>query len=338
MNTKRERKRVSTLIERRSVKDRVITSITIKSNDTIDNNIELSVPTNESNDVNVIVDNVAIKISEHVENNDVNNDVTTDATSNESKQDDDSAYIVESKQDDDSDNDSDNTDNKITTTRLLTYLSNEWKDVLNVKEHDFTRIVEKLNVDKFTPPIENIFNALNSCYPDDVRVVIIGQDPYPKKGDAHGYSFSVTPKTPIPKSLITVYKELMNEYGLFDMPKTGCLISWTKERVMLLNTVLTTKIGESNAHKGIGWEEFTSKVIEYVDKNNRCIFMAWGNFAIKLCQNMVKYNQVIESGHPSPLNTGKNPFIGCGCFKKANEELMKMGYLPIRWTNVWKKE
>ena len=136
------------------------------------------------------------------------------------------------------------------------------------------------------------------------------------------------------KNIRFVVEEIKDEYGLVNSPPNGCLVPWEDEGVLLLNSVLTLNAGQSNSHKNIGWEEFTSSVIKYIDNHNTCVFLAWGRNAQSLCEANVSINSVLTAGHPSPLNT-TNPFRGCNCFRECNEILMQNKKLPVRWTKIW---
>lgn len=219
---------------------------------------------------------------------------------------------------------------------LRDLLSRDW---LNAIGEEFSKpywqkIVTTLNGCRYLPEKRDIFNALNSCPPHKVKAVIIGQDPYINSSEAHGFSFSVKPNVKIPPSLRNIFKELQSEYNQKDIPTSGCLTAWANEGVLLLNSILTVKIGESNSHAGIGWENFTSTIIKYIDAHNTAVFMAWGSKAQKICFDNVKHNTILTAGHPSPLNR-TNPFVGCNCFHECNEILMKNNILPIRWLRVW---
>lgn len=218
---------------------------------------------------------------------------------------------------------------------LTSLLCDEWKNVINIDNVDWNSIIDVLNKEEFYPPKNDIFNALNNCHPDNVKVVIIGQDPYYNRGQAHGYAFSVRQDVQIPPSLMNIFKELSNEMNMKTLPQNGCLEKWAHEGVLLLNSILTVKAGKPDSHKGIGWEDFTSNVIEYIDNNCNVVFLAWGKQAEVIC-NGVRKNKVLVAGHPSPRNTFK-PFIGCDCFRKANDELISMNILPVRWTILWNK-
>lgn len=212
---------------------------------------------------------------------------------------------------------------------LISLLSTSWRNVLDIQTKDFENIVKTLNSGKFYPKKEDIFNALNSCPPSKVKIVLIGQDPYINENEAHGFSFSVKNSVKIPPSLMNIFKELKQEFRFNSLPTNGCLTKIANEGVLLLNSILTVSPGKSNSHKNIGWEIFTKKVIEYLDLNHKIIFLCLGNQAREVCKCVTK-NKVMCYGHPSPLNTAK-PFVGCNCFKDVNNELINMYILPVRW-------
>ena len=220
---------------------------------------------------------------------------------------------------------------------MRSLLSTEW---LNAVGEEFSKpywdnIIDTLNKDKdYLPSKRFIFNALNKCPPEKVKVVIIGQDPYIQSNQPHGFSFSVRRGVRMPPSLRNVLEELSTEYNIDSLPKDGCLEAWASEGVLLLNSVLTVSAGKSNSHKDIGWENFTSAVIRYLDNHNIVVFMAWGRSAQTVCSNNVRNNRILTAGHPSPLNTS-HTFKGCGCFREANEILKKNKILPVRWIKIW---
>jgi uracil-DNA glycosylase len=221
---------------------------------------------------------------------------------------------------------------------LQSLLSSEWLSVIGdeFSKSYWHNIIDILNNEnKYLPEKKYIFSAFNNCPPGNVKVVIVGQDPYINSNEPHGLSFSVKPGVRIPPSLRTIFEELCMEYGMGSLPKNGCLLPWTTEGVLLLNSVLTVREGKSDSHKGIGWENFTSSVIKYIDTHNVVVFMAWGAKAQKVCSENVKNNTVLTAGHPSPLNRSR-PFKGCGCFREANSILMKNKLLPVRWILLWK--
>lgn len=221
----------------------------------------------------------------------------------------------------------------ITGNTLKSLLKPEWLNSISVSQPTWNKIAKVLNDCNFYPKLENIFNALNTMQPKNIKVVIIGQDPYQTKGLAHGYSFSVPVGIEIPPSLRNIYKELQREYGIEEKLHTGNLEKWIPEGVLLLNSILTVEAGKSNSHKNIGWEIVTNEIIKYIDNTCSVVFLAWGNEAVKTC-SIVKNNVVLQYGHPSPLNTAK-PFYGCDCFSEANKELIKKNILPVRWTVLW---
>ena len=179
--------------------------------------------------------------------------------------------------------------------------------------------------------MHDIFNALKYTSYKDTKVVILGQDPYHDQGQAHGLAFSVKPNIPTPPSLLNIYKELNNELGLF-IPNNGYLISWAKQGVLLLNTVLTVKAHMANSHKNKGWEIFTDNIIRYLNKRDEpVIFVLWGTNARekkKLINTSKHY--ILEAPHPSPLSAHRG-FFGCNHFKKINEILDKLNKEKINW-------
>jgi uracil-DNA glycosylase len=176
------------------------------------------------------------------------------------------------------------------------------------------------------------FNALNSTPLDQVKVVILGQDPYPTIGHAHGLCFSVMPEVmPLPKSLLNINRELYEDLGI-DNSHTGYLQPWAEQGVLLLNAVLTVEAGRSNAHQGKGWEQFTDKVIEVI--NRECqdvVFILWGSYAQKKGATIDTQRQmIIKSPHPSPLSAYRG-FFGSRPFSRTNDFLISRGKRPIDW-------
>lgn len=184
------------------------------------------------------------------------------------------------------------------------------------------------------PSMHDIFNGLKLTTLQNVKVVILGQDPYHEEGQAMGLSFSVPNGVKKPPSLINIYKEIENETG-DKMPESGDLTSWAKQGVLLLNTVLTVRAHQANSHKGKGWEEFTDGVIKKISKNTKdVVFLLWGANARSKKQLIDSSKHLIlECAHPSPLSA-YNGFFGCGHFTKANEYLIKHGKLPIVWSKL----
>lgn len=181
------------------------------------------------------------------------------------------------------------------------------------------------------PAREDIFNALDSTPYDSVRVLLVGQDPYPTPGHAHGLCFSVQPTVrPLPQSLRNVYRELHDDVGC-RIPNNGCLEPWAKQGVLLLNTVLTVRAGQANSHQGRGWELFTDRIIELVAaKQTRVVFVLWGRQAQKKRDLITQsHHTVVATAHPSPLSVRK--FYGCRCFSRINGDLVEAGMAPIDW-------
>lgn len=183
------------------------------------------------------------------------------------------------------------------------------------------------------PPREKLFAALNATPPEQVRVVILGQDPYHEPGQAHGLSFSVEPGVAIPKSLGNIYKEMESDLGL-EIPKTGWLLPWANHGVLLLNAVLTVEAHKAGSHRKLHWEQFTDQVIQATNSLPQPIaFVLWGNFAIKkapLIQTSAP-RLVLTSAHPSPLSAYRG-FFGSRPFSKINEFFVENGQEPMDWT------
>jgi uracil-DNA glycosylase len=181
------------------------------------------------------------------------------------------------------------------------------------------------------PPNQKIFEAFALCKPQDVRVVILGQDPYHGQGEAHGLAFSVQQGMKIPPSLRNIYKELESEFEI-DLTRTTDLTSWAEQGVLLLNSVLTVEKDKAGSHSKWGWEEFTNATIEFVSKENaHVVFVLWGDYARKksVLIDMSKH-AIIESVHPSPLSAYRG-FFGTKPFSKVNKHLSAWGLAQISW-------
>lgn len=181
------------------------------------------------------------------------------------------------------------------------------------------------------PPKQKIFEAFALCDLKDVRVVILGQDPYHGSGEAHGLAFSVRQGKKIPPSLRNIFKELESEFGI-DLTRTTDLTSWAKQGVMLLNSVLTVEKDKAGSHSKWGWEEFTNAVISFISKENKqVVFVLWGDYARKksVLIDMSKH-AIIESVHPSPLSAYRG-FFGSRPFSKIDEQLRNWGKEEIKW-------
>ncbi len=181
------------------------------------------------------------------------------------------------------------------------------------------------------PKVENIFNALNLVKFNDVKVVILGQDPYHEPNQAHGLAFSVEGNVLLPPSLQNIFKEISNDLNI-EQSKDGNLERWAKQGVLLLNTVLTVRKGQANSHKDKGWEQLTSRIIELLnERETPIVFLLWGSQAKKIGEKINNRNHLIlTSVHPSPLSA-YNGFFGCKHFSKANEFLQKNGLEKIDW-------
>lgn len=182
------------------------------------------------------------------------------------------------------------------------------------------------------PKGKEIFNAFNCTPYEEVRVVILGQDPYHGPGQAHGLCFSVQPNVVIPPSLVNIYKELQTDMGITPA-KHGCLEKWAKQGVLLLNSVLTVQSGLAASHQGKGWETFTDKVISVLnDREEPIVFMLWGAYAQRKGAHIDESKHlVLKAPHPSPLSAHRG-FLGCQHFSKANQFLEEQGVKPIDWS------
>lgn len=211
----------------------------------------------------------------------------------------------------------------------LPYLEPEYAKDYYKELYDF--ITKEYRERVIFPPAKEVYSALEHTALHDVKVVILGQDPYHERGQAHGMSFSVKPGIKIPPSLQNMYKEISQELGCY-IPNNGYLEKWANQGVLLLNTVLTVREGAANSHKDKGWEQFTDAVIKAVNAQDRpVVYLLWGSNARskKALINNPKH-LVLESVHPSPLSA-YNGFFGCGHFKKCNEFLESNGIKPIDW-------
>lgn len=186
------------------------------------------------------------------------------------------------------------------------------------------------NTKTIYPKTEKVFNAINHIKPENIKVVILGQDPYHEPNQAHGLAFSVENDI-LPPSLKNIYKEIEKETGIKN--QKGNLTNWVKQGVLLLNTVLTVEKGKANSHKNMGWENITNKIIEIVNQDcSPKVFLLWGAQAQKVKSIITNPNHlVLCCAHPSPLSAF-NGFFGCNHFVKANEFLAKNGLKPIDWS------
>jgi uracil-DNA glycosylase len=181
------------------------------------------------------------------------------------------------------------------------------------------------------PPLDDLFTAYRLCPPEACRVVLLGQDPYHRPGQAHGLSFSVRAGVRVPPSLRNVFKELAADLGVA-APVTGDLTEWAAQGVLLLNAVLTVREGAAGSHAGKGWEAFTDATIRALnDRDERIVFLLWGGYARRKAVLVTNpAHVVLEAGHPSPLNT--RGFLGCRPFSAANKALADAGRTPVEWS------
>ena len=214
---------------------------------------------------------------------------------------------------------------------------NEWDDLLKdeFKKDYYLKLREFLKAEYSSrtiyPPMHDIFNAFKYTSYSDVKVVILGQDPYHGEGQAHGLCFSVLKGVTPPPSLVNIYKELNNDTG-FEIPNHGELTKWAKEGILLLNTTLTVREASPTSHKGKGWENFTDRIIfELNKKATPVVFLLWGANAQKKAEAITNPNHYkLMTVHPSPLSASRG-FMGCRHFSKTNEILKQNGLKEIAW-------
>lgn len=216
-------------------------------------------------------------------------------------------------------------------------INNDWLEPLKPEfskpyyKELYAKVKEEYAKHLVFPPSNEIFSAFELTPLADVKVVIIGQDPYHNVGQAHGLCFSVKPDVAIPPSLVNIYKELENDLGCY-VPNNGYLVKWAKQGVLLLNTVLTVQAHQANSHRGIGWEEFTNAAISVLNKQDRpIVYILWGAPAQtkKKMLNNPKH-LILEAPHPSPLSAYRG-FFGSKPFSKTNAFLEENGLAPIDW-------
>jgi uracil-DNA glycosylase len=216
-------------------------------------------------------------------------------------------------------------------------LGNDWDDLLKeefqkdyyLKLRQFLKTEYRMKT--IYPDMYRIFEALRLTSYQDTKVVILGQDPYHGPNQAHGLAFSVQEGVDIPPSLVNIYKELETDLECY-IPNNGCLESWAKQGVLLLNTSLTVIAGQANSHRNAGWEEFTDQIIRLLnDKRTPVVFLLWGNNAKSKSAFITnKRHLVLTSVHPSPLSASRG-FFGCRHFSSTNEFLKGTGQKPIDW-------
>ena len=216
-------------------------------------------------------------------------------------------------------------------------ISNDWLEPLKPEfSKEYYKKLYFMVMDEYKhhlvfPPADDVFNAYALTPLKDVKVVILGQDPYHNNGQAHGLCFSVRPEVDIPPSLVNIYKELHDDLGCY-IPNNGYLVKWAKQGVLMLNTVLTVRAHQANSHRGHGWEKFTDAIIKAVnEKEEPVVFLLWGRPA-QMKEKMVTNPKhlVLKAPHPSPLSAYRG-FFGCKHFSQTNDFLEKNGIKPIDW-------
>ncbi len=217
-------------------------------------------------------------------------------------------------------------------------ITNDWAQYLQpeYKKEYYKNLYKKVNEEygsgaTIFPPSDDIFNAFHLTPLQEVKCVIIGQDPYHNVNQAHGLCFSVRPEVEIPPSLVNIYKELQTDLGC-EIPNNGYLVKWAKQGVLLLNSVLTVRAHQANSHQGIGWEQFTDAVMDILNQQDRpIVFLLWGKPAQNKAARLNNPNHLIlKAPHPSPLSAYRG-FFGCKHFSQANTFLEDHGLAPIDW-------
>lgn len=220
--------------------------------------------------------------------------------------------------------------------QLKEQMPSTWVDVLaeEFKKSYFKEleafVLQEYETQRIYPPLENIFMTFKYTTFADVKVLLLGQDPYHGEGQAHGLSFSVQSGVKIPPSLRNIFKELNTDLGC-EIPQEGCLTDWAKQGILLLNAVLTVRQKEPASHAARGWETFTDAIIRKLsDREKPLVFLLWGGYARKKAKLIdPKRHIIIESAHPSPLSAKK--FLGTRPFSQVNAALQKWGDSPINW-------
>ncbi|WP_295727795.1 uracil-DNA glycosylase [uncultured Muribaculum sp.] len=211
-------------------------------------------------------------------------------------------------------------------------LAEEWGKPYFLALTDFVRHEYRAGTASIYPPAGKIFAAFDSCPFNDVKVVILGQDPYHGPGQANGLCFSVNRGVALPPSLVNIFKEVKDDLGLAQTPVDGDLSRWARQGVLLLNSTLTVEAHRAASHQGRGWETFTDAVVHRLnDDRDGLVFILWGSYAIKKGAFIDRTRHlVIESAHPSPLSAYRG-FFGSRPFSRANDYLVKHGKTPIDW-------
>lgn len=219
----------------------------------------------------------------------------------------------------------------------MAMIDNDWLEVLGEEfrkpyyKELYQFVLQEYNSAQVFPPADDIFNAFHLTPLSEVKVVILGQDPYHNVGQAHGLCFSVKPDVEIPPSLVNIYQELHDDLGCY-IPNNGYLVKWAGQGVLMLNTVLTVRAHLANSHRGKGWEEFTDAAIRALNTQDRpIVFILWGKPA-QMKKSMLNNpnHLILEAPHPSPLSAYRG-FFGSRPFSKTNNFLMENGAAPIDW-------
>lgn len=215
-------------------------------------------------------------------------------------------------------------------------ITKNWANILSEEfEKPYFKSLQTFLEDEYQkydiyPKMEKIFNALNLVKYEDVKVVILGQDPYHEPNQAHGLSFSVLDGTPLPPSLVNIYKEIESNLNI-KCQKSGDLTRWAKQGVLLLNTTLTVRRGQANSHSEKGWKIFTKNVIKKLSqRKDPIVFLLWGSHAQSFAPEIEKQHLILKAPHPSPLSAYRG-FFGCKHFSKTNEFLKSHNKTPIDW-------
>ena len=219
----------------------------------------------------------------------------------------------------------------------MAMLENDWMQALQGEFHKpyykelYQFVRNEYNTTVVFPPADDIFNAFHLTPLHEVKVVIIGQDPYHNVGQAHGLCFSVKPDVDIPPSLVNIYQELHDDLGCY-IPNNGYLVKWAKQGVLMLNTVLTVRAHQAASHAGRGWETFTDAVVRVIaERKTGIVYMLWGSYAQRKGAIASPLNNcILKAVHPSPLSVYRG-FFGCRHFSQANEYLLSHGKEPIVW-------
>ena len=218
-------------------------------------------------------------------------------------------------------------------------LSEDWREFLKeeISQHYFQNLMQAVSSEyqktECFPPKDQIFSAYNYCAPQDVKVVIIGQDPYHGTGEAHGLCFSVNDNVKIPPSLRNIYKELLTDMDSVFLPTSGNLEHWARQGVLLLNATLSVQKDQANSHKHLDWQKFTDSVIKIIsEEKENVVFLLWGGFAQKKAKFINEEKHLIlKSGHPSPLSANQGKWFGNKHFSKTNTYLENTNQNPIKW-------